>query len=191
MRTILASLLVGLPLVACGPGKSGNDGGADASADSATDAAQSSDSASDSSPPGDGGSCASQVQASIDAGCTRCWPASIAMCSQGNADAELGMLACLTVGHCWSEFDYNTAGPCLDSVIAQYGDASTTAVHDKLAALGCVDYFTRGMTAVAAELGTADRATLATCIGALTTCDQTAAGACLDKTKWNQSLCQN
>jgi hypothetical protein len=181
--------------MACGPDKAGNDGGSDASADSASDVAQGSDSASDaasdSAPLGDGGSCAAQVQASIDAGCARCWPASIAMCSQGNANAELGMLGCLTGGHCWSEFDYNSAGPCLDGVIATYGDANTTAVHDKLTTLACEDFVVRGFTAVATELGDADRATFATCIAALTTCDQTAAGKCLDSTKWNQSLCQN
>ena len=177
--------------MACGPDKGGNDGGTDAAADAVSDSATQNDGGSDAAPQGDGGSCSAQVQASIDAGCTRCWPASIALCSQGNASAELGMLACLTVGHCWSEFDYNTAGPCIDDVISQYGDANTTAVHDKLAALGCIDYVVRGFTAVATELGSADRASFATCIGALTTCDQTAAGKCLDATKWNQSLCQN
>jgi len=178
--------------MACGPDKSGSDGGSDAAADVVSDSSQQQkDGGSDAAPTGDGGSCASQVQASIDAGCTRCWPASIAMCSQGNANAELGMLACLTGGKCWSEFDYNTAGPCLDGVIAQYGDANTTAVHDKLTTLGCIDYDIRGFTAVATELGDADRATFAACIGGLTSCDETAAGNCLDATKWNQSLCQN
>lgn len=178
--------------MACGPDKGGNDGGSDAAADVVSDSPQQQkDGGTDSGPTGDGGSCSAQVQASIDGGCTRCWPASVAMCSQGNAGAELGMLACLTGGKCWSEFDYNTAGPCLDNVIAQYGDANTTAVHDKLTALGCIDYDIRGFTAVATELGDADRATFAACIGALTTCDTTAAGNCLNATKWNQSLCQN
>jgi hypothetical protein len=196
-------LILGLLGVAsaCSPGGGGADGGSDAAQkgdtgapDAATDAAAdtaadapASDAGGDSAAV-DAGACQAQVDAVIDGGCTRCWPAARAMCTDGNAAALEGMLACLTGGKCWSEFDYNTAGPCMDNVISQYGDANTTAVHGSATALGCNDWQVRGITAIATELSNVDRAAFATCIAALSTCTF---DSCIAATHWNPALCQN
>ncbi len=177
---------------ACGPGSSGDDGGTDATTDATqgTDAAV--DAPSDVTSNGDGGACQAQVQAVIDSGCVRCWPAGRGMCTQGNAAAVEGMLACLTgCCMCWDELDPNTAGPCMQNVITSYGDSNTTAVQNKLQAVSCLSYQVIGFTAIATEMSNADRATFATCVGALTTCDANALQTCLNQTQYNASLCQN
>jgi hypothetical protein len=190
---------------ACGPNNpTGGDGGPDATADTSIDAPKGNDASEDAAPdvasdagadvvtpPSDGGACANQVQAVIDSGCTRCWPADLVMCSKGNAGAVEGMLACLTGGMCWSEFDYNSAGPCMQNVISTYGDSNTTAVSNKLQGLSCSAYLVLGFTALTAEMSSADRATFSTCVNALTTCDQNALQTCLNMTQYNASLCMN
>jgi hypothetical protein len=170
--TTLCLLLL---LAACGGG-----GGGDASGEGGADGASSA-------------SCVAQVQAVIDGGCTRCWPAGLVMCTQGNADAVVGMLHCLTNNTCWDEGDYNTAGPCMQQVISTYGDSNVTAVENAINALsGCPSEYALTFTAVAAEMNGADRASFATCIGAITSCaDPTAFQSCLNATHYDQSLCQN
>ncbi len=187
---------LGVVCIACGPGGGGNDAGSDATSDVAVGSDASSKDASSSDAPsdvatGDGGSCTTQVQAVINGGCTRCWPAALQMCTQGNPDAVLGMLACLTGGHCWDEFDPNTAGPCMQAVTSTYGDSNTTAVQTKLEGLGCSATIVTGSTATATEMSTADRASFATCINAMTTCGTAALQGCLDGTSYDASLCQN
>ena len=196
---------------ACGPSGGGADGGVDSGAD-----VQVADAASDTSHGSDAGAdvvvsqdaaqdvsygdvyvspsdCQNQVQAVIDGGCTRCWPADLQMCTLGNPGAVVGMLHCLTNGSCWDEGDYNSAGPCMQNVINEYGDTNVSAVENAIQTLtGCPSEYQLLFTALAAEMSPTDRASFATCIEAITSCsDANAFQACLDATHYNASLCQN
>lgn len=151
----------------------------------------------DSGTAGDAGTtqCVSEVSAVIDGGCTRCWPAARVMCTKGNPAAVLGMLHCLTNNTCWDEGDPNSAGPCMQNVINTYGDSNVTAVNDTLKALGCTPDGILAGVAFATEMSPSDRKTFATCLAQIApdagACVGNALPACLAKTAYNASLCQN
>jgi hypothetical protein len=195
-------------LLACGPGNGGADGGTDAAndvmqSDASSQDVVTSDTGSDAGKDvmtndagGDANDCVNQVSAVIDAGCTRCWPADLVECTEGNPGAVVGMLHCLAgASMCWDEGDYNTAGPCMQTVIDTYGDSNVTAIGNAINALpGCPSEYELLFTAVAAEMSNADRATFATCIEAISPdagCAEAPFDACLGMTHWNASLCQN
>lgn len=187
MRFLRLILALGLACAACGDDNGKTDGGGDGGGDAAADATA------------EGGSlsaqCLSEVDAVIDGGCTRCWPAGRAMCDQGNPGALLGMLHCLTNDTCWDEGDPNTAGPCMQNVIGTYGDANVAAIATATQSLGCSSDFVLLWSAVATEMSDADRKTFAACIEQISfdggSCVEAPFDACLAQTHYDATLCQN
>jgi hypothetical protein len=142
------------------------------------------------------GSCTSDIDAVLARGdCTRCWPATRALCTQGRPNVVQGMTACLTgtfngTPVCWDFGDPNTAGPCVQYVIDMNADDRVRAVQAKLTSLGC-NHYVLLLGSVAAMMSDADRVKVAGCASALTTCDGTAIVACLSGTAFDATLCKN
>ena len=100
-----------------------------------------------SSPEASSNPCASAIDAVLAGGsCTRCWPATRALCTQGRPDVVEGITACLTAnGVCWDLFDPNTAGPCMQGIIDANADAQVKSVQAKRTSLGCPSWDVLGI----------------------------------------------
>jgi hypothetical protein len=150
---------------------------------------------SDASSGGTTNACTMAVDAVIARGCTRCWPAYRSLCTQGNAAAVQGLLACLTNSVCWDIGDPNTALPCMQQVVDANITPEVQAIQSKLTSLGCLDGGAGQATEFESYLvmmSAADQTKYAACIASVSSCSDPRLDSCLSAgTAFNQSLCMN
>ena len=194
----LTSVLAGCPTAEPGPPEVEPTPDASADADVMADAAHDTLDASadvhdmtDAAGDAERNECTAKIDVVLAGGCTRCWPATRALCTLGRSSVVDGMTACLTTNACWDLFDPNTAGPCMQPIIDANADAQVNAVQSKLTSLACPSWDILGSSALVAMMSDPDRLKFATCVSALTTCDSNALGQCTSGTAFDESLCKN